>query len=230
MTWIKVCGMTNLEDALLAVEAGADAVGFVFYEKSPRNVSVEMARRIVKKLPERIEKVGVFAGGSIEQAVKRGRGAGFDALQLYILTFGEASSGGLHAQAIAVDGLRTYLALPISLFLGGGSKNLDGFARQRPDGVLDPLFVDSGSSQQPGGTGRTFNWREAAKTIEGLGRHQKIVIAGGLTPANVVEAITILKPWGVDVASGVEARPGKKDPEKVRAFIKAVREIDQKTS
>ena len=230
MTWIKICGMTNLEDALVAVEAGADAVGFVFYENSPRNVSVEAARRVLENLPKQVETVGVFAGGSIEDAVKTGREAGFDALQLYLLTFGGTSSDGLQARGLRLNGLRAYLALPVSVFLEGRLKNLDEFARQRPDDVLDPLFLDSGNAQRPGGTGRTFNWWEAAEAIEALGRHQKIVIAGGLTPANVVEATTILKPWGVDVVSGVEARPGKKDPEKVRAFIKAVREIDQKTS
>ncbi len=86
MTWVKICGMTNFEDALVAVDAGADAVGFVFYEKSPRCVNVETAREIVEKLPKSIEKVGVFAGDSIEHAVEMGRRAGFDALQLYLLT------------------------------------------------------------------------------------------------------------------------------------------------
>ncbi|MGB8116187.1 MAG: phosphoribosylanthranilate isomerase [Candidatus Sulfotelmatobacter sp.] len=228
MTWIKICGMTNLEDASVAVEAGADAVGFVFYEKSPRNISVEAARQIVEKLPDSVEKIGVFAEGPIEHAVKSGRKAGFDALQLYFLSFLERPSDGLPARAIGVDGLRTYLALPVSMFLGEGSKNLDGFARQRPDGVFDRLFLDSGNSRQPGGTGKTFDWREAAVAVENLGRHQKIVIAGGLTPTNVAEAIGILKPWGVDVFSGVEASPGKKNPEKVRAFVQAVREMDRK--
>ena len=88
-----------------------------------------------------------------------------------------------------------------------------GFALERPIGVFDTLFLDSGSSQdQPGGTGKTFNWHEAASAVESLSRHQRIVIAGGLTPENVSQAMEILKPWGVDVASGVEARPGKKDP------------------
>jgi phosphoribosylanthranilate isomerase len=104
------------------------------------------------------------------------------------------------------------------------------FTQERPVGVFDTLFLDSGNSQQPGGTGRPFDWDEAAPTVQSLKRNQKIVIAGGLTPANVGEAIGLLKPWGVDVVSGVEASPGKKDPEKVRAFVKAVRDIDRKTS
>jgi phosphoribosylanthranilate isomerase len=231
MTWVKICGMTNLEDALVAVEAGADAVGFVFYEKSPRCVNVETAREIVEKLPKSIEKVGVFAGDSLEHAVNMGRRAGFDALQLYLLTHRRfASDPDLQARATGAQGLKAYIALPISLFLGEGSKNVAGLARERPAGVLDTLFLDSGTAQKPGGTGVPFDWREAANAVKELSLHQKIVVAGGLTPQNVGEAIEILKPWGVDVVSGVEARPGKKDPAKVRAFVRAVREMDRKAS
>jgi phosphoribosylanthranilate isomerase len=231
MTWVKICGMTNLEDALVAVEAGADAVGFVFYEKSPRKISVEAAREIAGKLPDSVEKVGVFAGESIEGAVETGRRAKFDSLQMYLLTYRQsAKDSDLHARATGTDGFRTYLALPVTVFLGEGSKNLAGFAQERPPGLLDTIFLDSGKSQQPGGTGRTFDWREAAGAVRDLSLHQKVVIAGGLTPGNVSEAMEILKPWGVDVASGVEASPGKKDPEKVRAFVRAVREMDRKVS
>lgn len=223
--------MTNLEDALIAVDAGADAVGFVFYEKSPRRISVEAAREIVGKLPEGVEKVGVFAGSSIEGAVETGRHAGFDALQLYLLTSRRFSGEGeLEARATGNGGLNTYLALPVTVFLGAGSKNLAGFVQERPEGILDKLFLDSGNAQQPGGTGRTFDWCGAAGAVQELSLHQKVVIAGGLTPENVGEAIAILHPWGVDVASGVEAVPGKKDPEKVRAFVRAVREMDRKVS
>ena len=229
MTWVKICGMTNLEDALVAVEAGADAVGFVFYEKSPRRVTVEMAREIVGKLPQSVEKVGVFAGDSIEGAVQTGTYAGFDALQVYSLTH-RKSSGDARLQAGATGSarLRTYLALPATAFLGEGSKNVAGFAENREVGAPDALFLDSGNSQQPGGTGQRFDWREAAPAFEILNRRLRVVVAGGLTPQNVGEAMKILKPWGVDVASGVEARPGKKDAEKVRAFVKAVREMDRK--
>jgi len=90
------------------------------------------------------------------------------------------------------------------------------------------IFLDSGTPQQPGGTGRVFDWQRAAGTIKFLQQTVRVVVAGGLTPENVGEAIEILRPWGVDVASGVEASPGKKDPEKVRAFVRAVREMDRK--
>ncbi|MGC2370143.1 MAG: phosphoribosylanthranilate isomerase [Candidatus Sulfotelmatobacter sp.] len=230
MTWVKICGMTNLEDALTAVDAGADAVGFVFYEKSPRNISVEAAREIVKKLPEGVEKIGVFVGNSIENAARTGLQAGFDALQVYLLSYFEsAASVDLQPRAMGSAGLKVYPALPVAVFLDAGAKNTAGFALERPDGVFDTLILDSGSSQDlPGGTGKTFNWHEAESAVESLSRHQRIVIAGGLTSENVSQAMGILKPWGVDVASGVEARPGKKDPERVRAFVRAVREADSK--
>jgi phosphoribosylanthranilate isomerase len=227
MTWVKICGMTNLEDALTAVDAGADAVGFVFYEKSPRNISVEAAREIVGKLPGSVEKVGVFAGDLIEGAVDSSLQAGFDALQIYLLTYRKPAAGdGLQAHATGSNGLKTYLALPVTVFLGPESKNVAGFRMDRSAGVLDALFLDSGNAQQPGGTGERFNWREAAHAVHDLSLHQKVVIAGGLRAENVMEAIHILKPWGVDVVSGVEARPGKKDPEKVHAFVKAVRDAE----
>ena len=229
MTWVKICGMTNLEDALVAVEAGADAVGFVFYEKSPRYVTAEMTRTMVEKLPTEIEKVGVFAGESMEHSIEAGSYAGLDALQLYLLTFpkplGEET---LHIRALG-SRLKIYPALPVSVFLGEGARNASGFAMGASGGI-DTLFLDSGSSQRPGGTGQRFDWKESASAVRELGAHQNIVVAGGLTPENVSDAVGILKPWGVDVASGVEARPGKKDPGRVRAFVRAVREIDQKAS
>ncbi len=222
--------MTNLEDALLAVEAGADAVGFVFYEKSPRCVTVETVREIVARLPREIQKVGVFAGESIPNAVDTARYAGIEALQMYPLTYQKYVAGDLKAYASGIGGPKAYLAVPAALFLGEGSNNVSGFSQERPAGLFDTLFLDSGSSQQPGGTGRTFNWHEAAMAVKELSLRQKVVIAGGLTPQNVGEAIEILQPWGVDVVSGVEASPGKKDPEKVRAFVRAVREMDRKAS
>jgi phosphoribosylanthranilate isomerase len=98
-----------------------------------------------------------------------------------------------------------------------------------PEGLLHTIVLDSGDLRQPGGTGKTFDWNKAAPIVEGMRQGGvKLIVAGGLTPANVGDAIGVLQPWGVDVASGVEARPGKKDPEKVRAFVRAVRETDRK--
>jgi phosphoribosylanthranilate isomerase len=231
MTWVKICGITNLEDALVAVEAGADAVGFVFYEKSPRRMTVEVTRAITKRLPENIDKVGVFAGESLEVAVETAREARLDSLQSYVLSYRRLGpKEGLVAHASGLNGLRSYVALPINMFLGQGAKSIDGFLQPRPAGAFDRLFLDSGGSQHPGGTGQKFDWHGAAEAVHQLNANQEVVIAGGLVPRNVAEAIQILRPWGVDVSSGVEACPGKKDPEKVRAFIKAVREADKANS
>jgi len=233
MTWVKICGMTNLEDALVAVEAGVDAVGFIFYEKSPRCVNVETAREIVEKLPEGVETVGVFAGESLLRAAEVGASVGFDSLQLYPLlapnSLAVLENAGFKHPAQRKSGQRKiYFALPISKL----SLEEHGLAIEvaDPEGKFVALLLDSGNAQQPGGTGVTFDWNRAAPAIEGLILRQQVVIAGGLTPQNVGEAMKILKPWGVDVSSGVEARPGKKDPEKVRAFVRAVREMDRKVS
>ena len=241
MTWVKICGMTNLEDALVAVDAGADAVGFVFYEKSPRRVTVEAAREISSRLPRTVEKVGVFAGESLEHAVDTARQAGFESLQEYPLTrFGIEQDSG--AKAIGIGGLKVYWAFPMAMFMGDSAKNIAGFLPQQPKPSLKmmisypesprapniSLVLDSGSSQQPGGTGRVFDWYDAKSAVKELSSCWRIVVAGGLNPENVCDAIDVLKPWGVDVVSGVEALPGKKDPEKVRAFVRAVREMDRR--
>ncbi len=216
MTWVKICGMTNLEDALVAVDAGADAVGFVFYEKSPRCVTVETAREIVEKLPESTEKVGVFVGKTVDQARDTFRRVGLTTAQVYSpssewLTWYESEE------------MRMIWSIP------GNELNADSFISfGTTKKELTAVLVDSGSGSRPGGTGVRFDWKSAKAGIWNLGSTIPVVVAGGLTPENVNEAIKILKPWGVDVVSGVEASPGKKDPEKVRAFVSAVREWDRR--
>jgi phosphoribosylanthranilate isomerase len=243
MTWVKICGMTNLEDALVAVEAGADAVGFVFYEKSPRCVSVETAREIVGKLPENVEKVGVFAGESVPHWVQIVLSTGLTAVQHYMPLEPDVQSHQAKAvgRGVFPKPLKFFMALPIGLFLEAGAP-IDELAKDFaylgdempgrppvPEGVLDTFFLDSGGANIPGGTGRPFDWIKAVPLVEGMRRGGlKLVVAGGLTPVNVGQPIGILQPWGVDVVSGVEAMPGKKDPEKVRAFVRAVRETDRK--
>src|SRR5271165_271203 len=236
MTWVKICGMTNLEDALVAVDAGADAVGFVFYETSPRYVTVERAREIVGKLPEKIEKVGVFAGESLMRAEEIRSSVGLDTLQVY------TTSGPRILEVLENVGAwppsrrkpgqtRIYLALPISTIIVEQIEEQGlTIEMQDPEGEFVTLLVDSGGGQQPGGTGVAFDWNQAAAAVADLNRRHRVVIAGVLKPQNVCEAIEILRPWGVDVASGVEERPGKKDAEKVRAFVRAVREMDRKGS
>jgi len=221
MTWVKICGMTNLEDALVAVEAGADAVGFVFYEKSPRRISVEAAREIVEKLPAGVEKVGVFVNemeGTLCDVADR---VGLTSTQMH----GDNEDPHV-ADLVVAKRPRLKVLAAISM----SQERPDGWAMMWHPDTVHAFLVDSGDSSSHGGTGDVFNWRASVPVLENIKRLGRVVAAGGLTSENVGEAIAILRPWGVDVASGVEASPGKKDPKKVRAFVKAVREADRKTS
>jgi phosphoribosylanthranilate isomerase len=221
MTWVKICGMTNLEDALTAVDAGADAVGFVFYEKSPRNISVETAREIVEKLPESLEKIGVFVNECEDSICAVADAAGLTAFQMH------GDNEDPHVADLVV-GRRPGLKVLAAISMHHPSPV--GWASVWEPDVVRAFLVDSGTQSKLGGTGETFDWRASVGMLDEIRRFGQVVLAGGLTAKNVAEAIGILKPWGVDVASGVEATPGKKDPEKVRAFVKAVREADRKTS
>src|SRR5260370_16159834 len=244
MTWVKICGTTNLEDALIAVDAGADALGFVFYEKSPRYITVEAAREIVEKLPENVEKVGVFVNGYDFDPLNVLRSAGLTGTQTYVAV--EDTSGRSSHRATGPSSFprrtRFLMAVPMN-WIGVDEERIRGMASDfakwgknlpegisLPEGLMDTFVLDSGDLRQPGGTGKTFDWKVALPIAEAMRKGGvKLVVAGGLTPENVGEAIETLKPWGVDVASGVESTPGKKDPEKVRAFVQAVREMDRKT-
>lgn len=242
MTWIKICGTTNLEDALVAVDAGADAVGFVFYDKSPRKISVEAARAIAEKLPDHIEKVGVFVGNGAGDPFDVLFAAGLTGLQTYPSAERGSRPSPLNPAGVSClpERARFLMALPMNLvgadeariqqlaaYFAECGKTLAEFA-SLSQGLMDTFVLDSGDLRQPGGTGKTFDWKKAVPIKEGMCQGGvKLVVAGGLTPENVGEAISILDPWGVDVASGVEASPGKKDPEKVRAFVKAVRAAEK---
>ena len=213
MAWIKICGITNLEDARTAIDAGADALGFVFRASSPRNVTVATVKAITASLPAQVEMVGVFVSptANIEDTVT---GAGLTGIQLHFTT------APAERQNFPRSSFKKYLALTAAQTTAATN------AASYLTGPIDALFLDSGTPDKPGGTGKIFDWKAASDVVSVLSRKHKIVVAGGLTPENVVEAVHTLKPWGVDVSSGVEARPGKKDPEKVRAFIQAVRHIE----
>jgi len=213
--------MTNLQDALSAVEAGADAVGFVFYEKSPRKIGVEAAREIVEKLPESVEKVGVFVNEHEDSICGTADEAGLTAVQMH---------GGDEDPHVAdlVVGRRPGLKVLAAISMRHASPV--GWASMWDPCVVYAFLLDSGTVSKQGGTGEVFDWRASVRTLDEIRRFGQLVLAGGLRPGNVTEAIHILKPWGVDVASGVEARPGKKDPEKMRAFVKAVRDADREMS
>jgi len=219
MTWVKICGMTNLEDALVAVDAGADAVGFVFYEKSPRCVSVETAREIVRKLPANVEKVGVFVNRQEDSICNVLEKTGITAVQMH------GDNEDPHVADLLVQRWPGTKVLPAISMKRADPENCA--MMWQPDSVF-AFLLDSGTSSQLGGTGEVFDWRSSSASLNVIRDLGRVVAAGGLRVTNVVNAIDALKPWGVDVVSGVEARPGKKDPEKVRAFVRAVREYERK--
>ncbi len=220
MTWIKICGTTNLEDALLACDAGADAVGFVFYEKSPRCVSVETAREICAKLPESVERVGVFVNEPPERVSVVADKVGLTAVQFH---------GDEHRNpAKYVVNRNAFFCLPAIETVREWKSGVLITFRDFPN--LAGVLLDSGTREERGGTGKTFGWGEAHSLVSAIGTLHPVVVAGGLTPLNVGWAVELLRPWGVDVVSGVETSPGRKDPGKVRAFVNAVREIDRKAS
>ncbi len=211
--WIKICGTTTIEDALLACEAGADAVGFVFAE-SPRKVNTGIVRPIVDNLPQEIEKIGVFVDASADEMAEIARECGLTGVQLHS---GIADDAVKRLRAEFGTGLKILRVLHYSAEIEGSLRKVA--ADEDVDGVL----VDSRTATAEGGTGVRFDWEEARRTIFGGERKMKLIAAGGLNAENVVEAIATLKPWGVDVVTGVEAAPGKKDPAKIKRFIEAAR-------
>ena len=235
MTWIKICGTTNLEDALMSVEAGADALGFVFYENSPRNVAPELVREIVKMLPDNVEKIGVVPEFSPRQFKDIADHCGLTGLQIHAPPSAIPVSN--QATGLSVTLKRVYLSFSVADLIGDErrvSVDFSSFAKlpnreMLGQNVFDTIMLDSGTPQRPGGTGKPFDWEKAVPLVETMRKSVKVVVAGGLNPNNVAEAIRILNPWGVDVVSGVEASPGKKDPTKVRAFIAEVRKSEKST-
>ncbi|MGH9532018.1 MAG: phosphoribosylanthranilate isomerase [Terriglobales bacterium] len=225
MTWVKICGTTSIEDALVAVEAGADALGFVF-AKSPRRVTPQAARTIIAELPATVERVGVFVNETAERIQDIARDAGLTGAQLH----GDETAGQLgdiRSRLSRVgSAARILLAWRLAEF-----PPVEGFGLDLPAGDERPdcLLLDSQSPISRGGTSTRFDWKSWGSFLDGRLRRAlpPLIVAGGLNPENVTEAIHLLHPWGVDVVSGVEREPGKKDPGKVRAFLAAVREADK---
>jgi phosphoribosylanthranilate isomerase len=225
MTWIKICGTTNLEDALTAVEAGADAVGFVFYEKSPRKIDDESAQEIVAKLPKTVEKVGVFVDADCNAIRSTVGQAGLTAVQLH----GKASMDSVwNDPRPAHESLGVSKIIP--MIPGNALKNGGLFMSQRVQEQTFAILLDAEMNGASGGTGATFDWEATSGMVRVMSLRLPVIVAGGLTSSNVAAAMKIFQPFGVDVVSGVEASPGKKDPDKVRAFVKAVRDFDRKMS
>lgn len=202
---VKICGITNAPDALAAVEAGADALGFMFYERSPRRVSLGQAAEIIRELPPFIIKVGVFVDAAEDLVLRAIGDCGLNLLQFH---------GDETPEYCTQFGLMSMKAFRVR-----DSESLNVLANYPTDAWLLDAFV----ADKPGGTGKRFNWDLA---LEAKKAGRPIFLAGGLTPANVAEAVTRVQPYGVDVSSGVEAEPGRKDHAKVREFIKAAKSVE----
>lgn len=214
--WIKICGNTSLEDAQLAADAGADAVGFVFAQ-SPRRVTPAQVAAITPHLPVRLEKIGVFVDTPLEEIIETVRLCGLTGVQLHA----EAGRGAVGHDAPAQ--LRVHLGPEIRILrvLHFGPATTEETAAVLEDTNVDAILADSRTATAAGGTGIVFDWKKAQDTLfqSPAMQARRFVVAGGLNPENVAEAIATLAPWGVDVVSGVEAAPGRKDPSKVKAFV-----------
>ena len=202
---VKICGITNATDALAAAEAGADALGFMFYEPSPRHVSVESAAAIVRELPPFLVRTGVFVNPSEDLVMRAIAQCGLNLLQFhgeetpeFCTQFGIMSMKAFRIRdAASLTALQTY--------------------------PTDAWLLDAFTPGKRGGTGETFNW-DLAIEAKKLGR--PIFLAGGLTSENVADAVRKVSPYAVDVSSGVEMSPGKKDPTKLRSFISRAKNVE----
>jgi phosphoribosylanthranilate isomerase len=205
--FVKVCGITSPEDGAAAAEAGADAIGLVFWPESPRAVTVEQARAIGAALPPSVVRVGVFVNAGRDDMARVADAAGLDLLQLH---------GDEPPEALAGLPRRALKAIRVG----------DGFAPEdalRYEGRAAGLLLDTRASGAPGGTGRPFDWSLVRGVRE---RARFLLLAGGLGPENVRGAIEAVRPDGVDASSLLEAAPGRKDHGRVRAFVEEVRAME----
>ncbi len=206
---VKICGITNAVDAGVAVQVGADLVGLVFYDKSPRCVTIEAATSIVQAIPAAVLRVGLFVNPDPRQVAEAITRCGLQWLQFH----GEESA----------EFCRQFQLPTMKAFRMRGPETLRTLRQYDTDAWLLDAHVEG----QFGGTGQTFDWGLAARAAQ-LGT--PVFLAGGLTPDNVAEAVRTVRPYGVDVSGGVEAAPGRKDPAKVRAFITAAKKAAENGS
>lgn len=205
MVWVKICGITRKEDAVVAVDAGADALGFNFYKASPRYIEPNLARDIISALPGSVMPVGLFVDAPLEEVRETAELLGLRTVQLHGVESPEYCRE-LRLEVIKAVRVR-------------GPESLDGLK----DYDVKAFLLDAYSSDLAGGTGRTFDYDVVSKA-KATGR--PIIVAGGLTPETVSFVVEKTRPYGVDVASGVESAPGLKDAPKVRAFIERAKATD----
>ena len=205
-TRIKVCGICSVDDALDAIEAGVDAIGMVFYEKSPRHISLEQASAITAAVPPFVTTVGLFVDSDVQFIEKVISQAGIDLLQFH----------GDEEESFCSRFGRPYIkALRMTQ-----QTNVQDFCKSYH--TAKGLLIDSFTPGIPGGTGKTFDWNLIPAEIP-----LPVILAGGLNSDNVIEALSQVKPWAVDVSSGVEESPGKKNLRKIRQFVQAVEAVSR---
>ena len=202
MTKIKICGITNLEDAKAALDFGTDALGFVFFRESPRTISPQKAASIIAKLPAFVTTVGVFVDERAEEILKIIEETGIDVVQLH----GDETPESCLLPRRVIKGIRV--------------KSLESLEPLNAyQDIVSAFLLDTYAPNMPGGTGQAFNWEIAIEAK----KFGSVILAGGLTPENISEAIRMVRPYAVDVSSGVELEKGKKDHQKMRLFIERAR-------
>ncbi len=201
-TRVKICGITRIEDALICVEQGVDAIGLVFYEKSPRHISVQTAADICHSLPAFVTSVALFKDADIDTVTQLIRQTGIDLLQFH------GSESATYCQQFE----RPY----IKAVGMDGMEDIHAYANQHQS--ARGLLLDSHAPGAAGGTGKTFDWNDVPNDLP-----VPVILAGGLDAGNVAQAITIARPFAVDISSGVESEPGIKDPAKIRQFMQQVK-------
>ena len=206
MTRIKICGITNLDDGLEAIAAGVDALGFVFVPNTPRYITPSQAKLVIKQLPPFITNVGLFVDSEIDEIEDIVNHCKLDAVQLH---------GNESPEMCSQISLQTKVIKSFHV-----KKEPQVLRNEIENYRVDAYLLDTFIKGKAGGTGQTFDWRIA----EGLS--QRIILAGGLTPDNIGTAIAQLQPYGVDVSSGVEKSPGKKDTNKIYSFVRQVRKAN----
>jgi phosphoribosylanthranilate isomerase len=216
MTWVKICGTTNLYDAQAGLAAGADALGFIFAPSS-RRIEIDQAAEIISSLTDDIERIGIFVNETPARVAEMVQQAGLTGVQLH----GDEPADEMlqYRQAL---GQRKIIKTLQACELLNSPESLNSYVRTRQS--VDAILLDAGSPTQRGGTGQTFDWTAAAPIVAKIRAQMPVIIAGGLNPENVVEAVRLFAPWGVDVISGVERETGKKDEAKLRSFVGAVRQ------
>lgn len=217
--WVKICGITNLEDACVAVDSGADALGFVF-APSPRQITVESAREISRKLPRSVEKIGVFVNATPHSIIAAVEMADLTGVQLH------GDDSGITAQVVR-ELTRTFSGGICIVQVLHCGKDTEKFASElhaiSVNPAVDRILVDTSVAGKQGGTGVPFDWAATRASFAREGSRVLLIAAGGLNSENVARAIQMLQPWGVDVSSGVEAAPGRKDRQRVEAFLRTAR-------